>query len=170
MTQRIKIVGGKAPRVRISSKLADEVAPRDVAISLGAECIPRIDSRAGGPTPGRLRRLLAGSRPRGPSRRAPQRGEGPRDEDGAAIADREARGRAISTPARRARDAVLVATEVEVHCPHCDAAQPAPDGSEFLDPGEAREMCDGEVRACASCDAPIRMIWRDGTTRSGGSE
>ena len=48
----------------------------------------------------------------------------------------------------RARNAVLVAAAIEVQCPHCGAAQPAPGGSEFCEPSEAREMCDG-----ASCRA-----------------
>jgi hypothetical protein len=64
-------------------------------------------------------------------------------------------------PQIRPRNAVLVATAIEVHCPHCDAAQPAPGGSEFCEPREAKEMCDGTVKSCVACDAPIRMTWHD---------
>jgi hypothetical protein len=62
-------------------------------------------------------------------------------------------------PKLRPRNAVLVASSIEVHCPYCDSAQPAPGGSEFCEPVEAKEMCDGSVRPCVSCDAQIRMIW-----------
>ncbi len=66
-----------------------------------------------------------------------------------------------STREPRARNVILVASSIEAHCPHCDAAQPAPGGSEFCEPLEAKEMCDGQVRSCVSCDAPIRMTWQD---------
>ncbi len=67
------------------------------------------------------------------------------------------------TTARRTRpkNVVLVAASIEVHCPHCDAAQPAPGGSEFCENREARAMCDDSVRSCVSCDEPIRMVWQD---------
>lgn len=61
----------------------------------------------------------------------------------------------------KAKNAVIVATAVEIHCPHCDAAQPAPGGSEFCQPSEAREMCDETTRPCVSCDEPIRFAWHD---------
>jgi len=61
----------------------------------------------------------------------------------------------------RPRNAVLVASSIEVHCPHCEAAQPAPGGSEFCEPHEAKEMCDGQIRPCVSCAEPIRMAWHD---------
>ena len=61
----------------------------------------------------------------------------------------------------RPRNAILIATAIEVHCPYCDAAQPAPGGSEFCEVRESKEMCDGSVKACVACDAPIRMVWHD---------
>lgn len=64
-----------------------------------------------------------------------------------------------SKPKLRLRNVVLVASSIKIHCPYCDAAQPAPGGSEFCEPIEARGMCDGSVRPCVSCDAQIRMIW-----------
>lgn len=67
----------------------------------------------------------------------------------------------VTEPKRRPRNAVLVATAIEVHCPHCEAAQPAPGGSEFCEVREAKEMCDGAVKPCVACDEPIRMIWHD---------
>lgn len=62
-------------------------------------------------------------------------------------------------PKQRPRNAVLVASSIEVHCPYCEASQPAPGGSEFCEPSEAKEMCDGQIRPCVSCDAPIRLTW-----------
>lgn len=62
---------------------------------------------------------------------------------------------------QRPRNVSLVACAIEVHCPHCGTAQPAPGGSEFCEPHEAKEMCDGQIRACVSCDEPIRMTWHD---------
>ncbi len=64
-------------------------------------------------------------------------------------------------PRGRARNVVLVAVTIEVQCPYCGAAQPAPGGSEFCEPSEARELCDGGVASCVSCDEPIRMTWHD---------
>ncbi len=59
------------------------------------------------------------------------------------------------------RNAVLVAVTLEVRCPHCDAAQPAPDGSETVDVSTAKELCSGERTLCAACDEPIRLAWSD---------
>lgn len=61
----------------------------------------------------------------------------------------------------RAKNVVIVASSVEVQCPHCGASQPSPSGSEFCEPYEAKAMCNGEVRECVSCDEPIRMTWHD---------
>lgn len=61
----------------------------------------------------------------------------------------------------RPRNVVLAASSIEVHCPYCDAAQPAPGGSEFCETHETKEMCDGSVRLCVSCDSPIRTIWNN---------
>lgn len=56
---------------------------------------------------------------------------------------------------------IIVAASVELHCPRCEATQPAPGGSEFCEPIEARAMCDGRVTNCVACDEPIRMTWQD---------
>ena len=64
-------------------------------------------------------------------------------------------------PRGRVENAVLVAVAIGIQCPHCDASQPAPGGSEFCEPSEAREMCDDSVVPCVACDQPIRLTWHD---------
>lgn len=59
------------------------------------------------------------------------------------------------------RNVVLVAITLEVRCPHCGAAQPAPDGSETVDVLTAKELCSGDRVLCVVCDEPIRLMWRD---------
>ncbi len=59
------------------------------------------------------------------------------------------------------KNVVLTATTIEARCPHCGAAQPAPDGSETVDIASAKEVCSGERVLCFACDEPIRMIWND---------
>lgn len=59
------------------------------------------------------------------------------------------------------RNVVLVAITVEVRCPHCGAAQPAPDGSETVDVPTAKELCLGGRTLCVACDEPIRLTWSD---------
>jgi len=59
------------------------------------------------------------------------------------------------------KNVVLTAITVEARCPHCGAAQPAPDGSEIVDVPTAKELCDGGRVLCTACDEPIRMIWND---------
>ncbi len=56
---------------------------------------------------------------------------------------------------------ILVATTLEVRCPHCGAAQPAEDGSEVMDVGEAKKLCSGNRTQCVACDEPIRLSWHD---------
>lgn len=59
----------------------------------------------------------------------------------------------------RTPNVIVQAFTVEVVCPHCGSAQPAPGGSEFCEIREAKEMCDGSVKECAACDEQIRMTW-----------
>jgi hypothetical protein len=59
------------------------------------------------------------------------------------------------------RNVVLVAITLEVRCPHCGAAQPAPDGSETVDVSTAKELCSGDRALCVACDEPIRLAWHD---------
>lgn len=59
------------------------------------------------------------------------------------------------------RNVVLVAITLEVRCPHCGAAQPAPDGLEVVDVATAKELCSGERTLCVACDEPLRLTWSD---------
>jgi phage terminase large subunit GpA-like protein len=59
------------------------------------------------------------------------------------------------------RNVILVAITLEVRCPHCGAAQPAPDGSETVDVSTAKELCSGDRALCVACDEPIRLAWHD---------
>lgn len=75
-----------------------------------------------------------------------------------------------NTGKKRPRNAILVATAIEIHCPHCDASIVALGGSEFCEPREAREICDGSTKECPSCEGPVRMIWHDKISVAGASE
>lgn len=59
------------------------------------------------------------------------------------------------------RNVVLVVITLEVRCPHCGAAQPAPDGAEVVDVDTAKDLCSGERTLCVACDEPIRLLWND---------
>ena len=54
--------------------------------------------------------------------------------------------------------ATSVATTVEIGCPHCGAAIPSPDGSEFWTVHEYRTAANGEPRECNACDEPFRIL------------
>jgi hypothetical protein len=59
------------------------------------------------------------------------------------------------------RNAVLVATEIEIRCPYCGVARPAPDGSPGHSTKEALDACERQIEPCGSCGEPIRMAWHD---------
>lgn len=61
----------------------------------------------------------------------------------------------------RTRNAVPFAVSIEIHCPHCNALVPAPDGSESMTVQDAKDVLDGKTILCPGCDERVRMLWQD---------
>lgn len=55
------------------------------------------------------------------------------------------------------RNAVIVAAQLEVHCPHCGDPQPNPDDGSHLRVNSQVTASQGP-RVCNACDEPFQLI------------